>query len=346
MSAEKGIQQKADLLGIHKLGIIKLAAMLDYADRLRERMERIPNGEALYGGFLRFADLKRTFPWAKSLVVAVLHYGHYAIPQAAEGRFGKSYLMDLRFNPKSPEQQKVVALEGYMRELGIRTETSSHPGITAMRWAAYKAGLGTIRRNNFFYTELGSWVSITAWATDAEMELLFSPSLPECPTNCDRCVHACPVNSLSSAYTMNMATCISRITTSNERAPVDDATNKKIGRWIYGCDVCQDVCPMNAGKWNSDDAFPDLGELGKFLSPEKILGMTSDEIEHLLARKFFYIKKEFLFKWKLNAINSMINDLAQDAEPHLRRALSDENELVREHARLALGKFGRDKTNG
>ncbi|MDR3255794.1 MAG: hypothetical protein LBT31_09535 [Synergistaceae bacterium] len=339
MSAEKDIQQKADLLGIHKLGIIKLEAMLDYADRLRERMEQIPNGEAVYGSFLRFADLKRALPWAKSLVVAVLHYGHYAIPQAADGRFGKAYLVDPRFNPKSAEHQKVIALEGYMRELDIRTEGSEYPGITAFRWAAYKAGLGTIRRNNFFYTELGSWVTITAWATDAEMELISSPSLPECPTNCDRCVHACPVNSLSSAYTMNMATCISRITTSNKYASADDATNEKIGRWIYGCDVCQDVCPMNAEKWRSDDAFPDLDELGKFLSPEKILGMSYDEIEDRLARKFFYIKKEFLLKWKLNAINSMMNDLAQDAGPRLRSALSDENELVREHARLALVKL-------
>ncbi|MDR3280680.1 MAG: hypothetical protein LBT23_09205 [Synergistaceae bacterium] len=340
MSLEKDIQQKADTLGIHKLGIIKLEAMLDYEDRLRERMGRIPNGEAIYGGFLRFADMRRSFPWAKSLVVAALHYGHYAIPQAAEGRFGKSYLVDMRFNPKSSGRQKIIALEDYMRELGIRTEGNEHPGITAMRWAAYKAGLGIIRRNNFFYTELGSWVRITAWATDAEMELISSPSLPECPTNCDRCVHACPVNSLSSAYTMNMATCISRLTTSGENA-ADDATNEKIGRWIYGCDVCQDVCPMNAGKWREDDDFPDLAELGEFLSPEKILGMSYDDIERLLARKFFYIKKEFLWKWRLNAINSMMNEDAQNAEPHLRRALSDENELVREHARRALGKSGR-----
>jgi epoxyqueuosine reductase len=340
MSAKKDIRQKADLLGIHKLGIIKLEAMLDYEDRLRERMDRIPNGEAIYSRLLPFADVKRGFPWARSLVVAALHYGHYAIPQEASGRFGKAYLMDQRFNPESPERQKIIALEDYMRELGIRAERNEHPGITAMRWAAYKAGLGTIRRNNFFYTELGSWLSITAWAIDAEMELISSPSLPECPTNCDRCIHACPVNSLSCAYTMNMATCISRITTSNENAPADDSTNEKIGRWIYGCDICQDVCPMNAGKWNAVDSFPGLDELGELLSPGKILGMSYEEIEHTLARKFFYIKKEFLWKWKLNAINSIVNDAARDVEPGLRRALSDENEFVRERARRALGKLG------
>jgi epoxyqueuosine reductase QueG len=63
MKIEEKIQQKACELGIHKCGIIKPEAMADYADRLRERMARIPNGERLYGNFLGFANIKERVPW-------------------------------------------------------------------------------------------------------------------------------------------------------------------------------------------------------------------------------------------------------------------------------------------
>jgi epoxyqueuosine reductase len=156
MSFESEIKQKARALGIDRCGIIRSEATLDYADRLRERMERIPNGEAVYGGFLRFADIRRKYPWANSIVVIVLSYGQYTLPPGA-AHYGKYYLFDSRFNPDSPERRKIVAFEAFLKKLGMQTAGNEHPGITAMRQAAHKAGLGMIRRNNFLYTEKGSW---------------------------------------------------------------------------------------------------------------------------------------------------------------------------------------------
>jgi epoxyqueuosine reductase len=250
MTLEQEIQQKAYTLGIHKCGIIRTESMADYADRLKERMERIPNGEMLYGYFLRFANIKEDIPWAKSIIVLVFHYGHYVLPEKSiTTSYGKSYFMDARFDPNSPERQKIMAFDDYLHELGIKTSWNEHPGITAMRWAAYKAGLGIIRHNNFFYTEKGSWVGITAFAVDKEMELIENHSLQKCPVDCNKCIKACPTKSLSKPYTMNMATCVSRLTTSNEMVSYDDTVNRQIGKRIYGCDVCQDVCPMNKDKW-------------------------------------------------------------------------------------------------
>ncbi|GHV17549.1 Fe-S oxidoreductase [Spirochaetia bacterium] len=342
---EEQIRQKALELGIERCGIIRAEAMLDYADRLRERMARIPNGEAIYGGFLQFADVRQNYPWAQSIIVAVLHYGHYRIPANAQGgRYGKHYLVDLRRNPDSPEHQKIDALNTYFGELGLRTATNEHPGITAMRWAAYKAGLGIIRRNNFFYTDKGSWVTIAAWAADREMELVGSHTLPECPPDCDRCIKACPSKSLSAPYTMNMATCVSNYTTSNAPVIYDDERGRQVGCRIYGCDVCQDVCPMNKNKWREDDDFPGLMELGEFLSPEQLLTMSYDEIAERLSPKFFYIQKESLWRWKVNAINALASghkarhsDTADIAL--IKNALDDEQEFVRAMARRALEKL-------
>jgi epoxyqueuosine reductase len=337
MSLESEIKRKAEALGIDKCGVIRPEATADYADRLRERMERISNGEAVYGRFMRFADVREKFPWAKAIVVAALHYGRYTLPANA-AHYGKSYLVDSRFNADAPERKKLVAFEAFLRELGLKTAHSEHPGITAMRHAAYKAGLGLIRRNNFFYTERGSWVHIAAWAIDAEAELIAAVALPPCPDNCDRCIGVCPTKSLSAPYTMNPATCVSRLTTSND-AVVDEETNRQIGNRIYGCDVCQDVCPMNKGKWTGGADFPGLIDLGERLSPESVLDMSYAETERVLAPKFFYIDKESLWKWKLNAMTVLANAGAADKIERIERMLRDEHAIVREKAAWALGRL-------
>ncbi|GHS85005.1 Fe-S oxidoreductase [Synergistales bacterium] len=339
LPVEQKIRQKARSLGIEKCGVIKPEDMLDYADKLRERMSRIPDGEAVYGRFVGFADVRRSFPWAKSIVVAVTRYGRYVIPEAARARYGKSYLTDSRFNPDSPERKILNSFGAYLEELGLKTAFNEHPGLTAMRWAAHKAGLGIIRRNNFFYTEKGSWHTITAWITDGEMELTERHDLKECPSDCNRCIKACPTKSLSMPYTMNMATCVSKLTTSNDQNSYDDATNGQIGAWIYGCDACQDACPMNRDKWSEADDFPGLEDLSPFLSPEKILAATYEEIERVLSRKFFYINKESLWRWKLNAINAMVNDYRNVFAPLIENALRDEYPIVRERAKRALEKI-------
>jgi epoxyqueuosine reductase len=343
MNIEEKIRQKACELGIHKCGIIRPEAMADYADRLRERMGKIPNGERLYGNFLGFAHIKERVPWAQSIIVLVFHYGHYILPDESIAKsYAKSYLVDARFNPDAAERNMLMLFDDYLHELGLKTVWNEHPGITAMRWAAHKAGLGIIRKNNFFYTEKGSWVNIAAIATDREMELRDEHSLPECPADCDKCVRACPTKSLSAPYTMNMATCVSRMTTSNEADSYDDTTNRQIGKRMYGCDVCQDVCPMNKDKWEPRDVFPRLNDLSGLLSPEAVLESSYEDIEKNLTAKFFYINKESLWRWKLNAINMLVNaykagDGALDTL--IRPSLEDEYEIVRKKAQWALEKI-------
>jgi epoxyqueuosine reductase len=344
MTLEQEIQQKAYALGIHKCGIIRTESMIDYADRLKERMERIPNGEMLYGYFLRFADIKKDIPWAKSIIVLVSHYGHYVLPEKSiTTSYGKSYFVDPRYNPNSPERQAIMAFDDYLHELGIKTSWNEHPGITAMRWAAYKAGLGIIRHNNFFYTEKGSWVWGTAFAVDKEMELIETHSLPECPADCNKCIKACPTKSLSKPYTMNMTTCVSRLTSSNDMVSYDDTVNRQIGKRIYGCDICQDVCPMNKDKWENRDIFPGLDDIEHFLSPVTILNITYEDIEKNLSSKFFYIKKENLWRWKLNAINARVNNYKDGYGIYIKNALDDKYEIVREKAQWALEKITNNK---
>ncbi|MDR2633084.1 MAG: epoxyqueuosine reductase [Treponema sp.] len=340
MTVEERILQKARELGIGKCGIIKAQAMLDYGARLQERMDRIPQGPALYGRFRGFADPREAFPWAKSIIISACFYGHYHIPQALLPHYGKYYLVDMRLNPASAEAQALRAFEAYLHELGLRTATEEKYGLTALRWAAFKAGLGCIRQNNFFYTEEGSWFALNAWLIDRELELIHSPQVPACPPACTCCIRSCPTASLSAPYTMNMATCVSRLSTANEVCSYSDEINRMMGRWIYGCDACQNSCPMNKGTWKDRDRFPGLEDLASWLLPEQLLSLDYEDIRKRLSEKFFYIQEGSLWRWKLNAINALVNDFQEAAVPALLKAQEDSCELVREKALWALHRIG------
>jgi epoxyqueuosine reductase len=122
--------------------------------------------------------------------------------------------------------------------------------------------------------------------------------------------------------------------------PSDDETNRQMGGWIYGCNVCQEVCPMNKNKWENKDIFPGLADIQPFLSPVQIMNLSYEEIEKYLMPKFFYIKKESLWKWKLNAINVMVNEYKEEYMGPIQHALDDKYEVVQETARRALKTLG------
>jgi epoxyqueuosine reductase len=243
-------------------------------------------------------------PWAKSIVVCLSFYGKYDIPRELNGRIGKAYLCDARLDAAADGFKRRVLFERFLGGLGLRYASESKRGLTAVRWAAQQAGLGIIRRNNFLYTEYGSWVTMEVFLIDRELELLAGSKLPPCPANCDKCRQACPTRSLSAPYCMNPMACVSRLTTRGDFAPGEGVD---LGGWLYGCDLCQDACPMNRGKWTGGSGFPGLAGLGDFVSAETILASTDAVLTERLAAKFWYIEPGRIWKWKVNAINAMNN---------------------------------------
>jgi epoxyqueuosine reductase len=337
MTLENDIERKARELGIDKIGIIRAQAMEGYAQRLLERMEKVPNGANIFGRFMGFSDITKSFPWAKSIVVAVYDRAKYRLPEVGRKHYGKHYLTDSRGNPRAPEYQITKQMGAFLESKGLKTGWNEHPGVTAMRWAAMSAGLGMIRRNNFFYTsESGSFVSLTAWAIDRELELLVNENQNPCPKNCDKCLKACPTKSLSAPYTMDLSTCVSRLTSLNEPVTFQPETLQRIGSWVYGCDACQDACPNNQGKWAGERDFPDLDSLSVYMSPESILKMSYNEIDTILRPKFFYIKSENLWRWKLNAMNVLLNTKLNESLQIFHSLLSDDFDIVKNFADYAI----------
>ncbi len=335
MGIEKIIHNKACELGYEKCGIVRIQDLEGYDERLQERIHKEPASKVFYQRQSRLTRLQEQYPWAKSVIVAVSCYGEYKVPDWLKGRIGKHYILDGRVNEESQEFQRNTAMEKFLQELGLTTAYNRNFGIVGLRWAAMKAGLGVVRRNNFFYTESGSWVELEAWLCDREMELLGTTELPPCPEGCNRCIKACPSGSLSSPYSMNPVSCVSFLTTFGGRDLPNDPLGRCFGAWIYGCDACQDICPMNKGKWKEKDEFPGVSELSPWLTPENILTMEEEFYKQNIQPKFFYLSPDELWKWKVNALNFMRNNYKESFKPYITAASRDGNEKIRAMAQLA-----------
>jgi epoxyqueuosine reductase len=333
------IRNKALELNYEKCGIIKVTDMLEYGDKVRQRIERIPELKPLLERFYSYANLQNNYPWAKAVVVCVRGLGKYRIPKHLQGLIGKSLLIDYRRDKQSKEYQYREKFGQYLQEKGLRTATEGDFGLTGLRWAAYKAGLGIIRKNNFFYTKNGSYTRLDSWLIDEELELVEQSSLRECPESCNLCIRSCPTSSLSEPYLMNMSTCVSYLTAHKESWDLPNEKHKHLtGNWIYGCDVCQDVCPFNHNAWLGDEEFPNLEELGTHISLEKIVEMDYDFLRDVIQPKFWYIKKENVWKLKINALNAMLNNYKKSYDKSINIACNDENEKVREMAEWVKSK--------
>jgi epoxyqueuosine reductase len=113
----------------------------------------------------------------------------------------------------------------------------------------------------------------------------------------------------------------------------------QIGGWVYGCDVCQDVCPINKGKLSGEKEFPGIEELGSAISLEKIVMMDYAYLRDVIASKFWYIEAKDVWKWKRNALNAMLNTRHERHEAMLVVACDDKDVRIRMLAEKTLEKI-------
>jgi epoxyqueuosine reductase len=182
-------------------------------------------------------------------------------------------------------------------------------------------------------------VALIGWVTDADMSLVRRNDDEPCPPDCELCFRACPTGSLSAPYVMNMTTCVSSLNSYTDSTVIDDdRANRLTGAWLYGCDECQDACPYNlvAKAAPAQEEFPGLERLSSLMVPEVIAKMSYEELNEIIRPKFFYINSESLWRWRLNAINVLVNTGSVEAPRVLRSLLDDPYDIVRRRARSAL----------
>ena len=333
------IVEKAIELGYDKCGIIPVEMMRGYEARLEERMEHFPETRRKYEGFRKFAHPEKEFPWAKAIVIVSFWYGKYRIPDAVRGHVAKYYLTDGRRNIDSAGHKASAALEEYLRSCGLQVAFNRDFALTALRWAGMQAGIGIVRKNNFFYTEKGSYQYLEAFLIDEPLQFITKSTLRPCAAACDRCIRACPTGSLEGPFMMSRNTCVSCLTTWDAWDMRAEPLQKEIGPWVFGCDACQDACPYNANVWKDTEEFPGLEAWGSRFTLEEIVLADCDWLRSAVQPKLWYIPAGKEWRYKTNALNAMRNSGETKYLPVIRKACEDESPEVRDMAQWVLNEI-------
>ena len=331
------IKQKALQLDFDSCGIIPAKPFDMYTRYLDERIEAFPESKAHYERMYGFAQPPEE---AKSIIVCIRRYSKYKMPKGLDRLVAKNYLFDGRI-PYSPEYRDKAEFEMFLASGGINVINFQIPA----RWSAALAGLGKFGRNNFIYDpEHGSYHYIYAFVVDKVLEYDETPDsflLPQCGDHCEECIKACPTNALAGELSMDMEKCVARITNASSSGEIpDEATMSQMAELLYGCDICQDVCPVNKGKIVEDLDFPLIEIYEHIFQPEAILEMDNDTYLKVLNPRHWYAGPNGLWLWKCNALRSMINSGNPAYHGIIKQYCNHEDERLRRTAIWGCEKLG------
>lgn len=341
-SSEKSrkLKEKAVEFGYTGCGIIDIPDYTFFLKEIDRRNVLFPHSAFFYEPLKKMASKREELNWAQSIVVALFRYDNvYTISPAVDRHIARLYVTDGRL-PYSDEKKINERLTAFMtEELGLKAMPATH--LLPAKWSAVWAGLGKFRNNNLIYTENGSWNALTLWLVDEHL----TPEPPveaptfDCPPDCNRCIEACPTGALSAPFTLDPTHCASYLSyeAMYRLALPPEELRAKMGEMIYGCDICQKVCPKNAATWREGKKeFPNPHPLEDMITLEKLATLDQDTFMEKIRARFFYINENNRWQWQSNAIRAMANAGNREFEPYIVKALSDENENVRTMAAWAL----------
>jgi len=269
----KEIRAQAIQCGYEDCGIIPVTDLDGYQDRLQKRKQEVPESVPFYAFADMFSAIKQQHPWAKSVLICIDWYGDYKYPERLQGKYAKDYLLSCDGTLDIATHQNRLGLEKWLTQQGIRWaggEENSPAGLLPLRYAAVAAGLGIIRKNNFFYTEKGSRYRLKGYLIDCDCTLKQARQVRACPEKCSLCQKACLTDALSAPFTMNPMKCVSFLTTFGGGTVPDGLQAAQFSNWLCGCDACQDACPYNYHDWSQGMDFPGLSDLVELLQPENL----------------------------------------------------------------------------
>ena len=262
------IRTAATRLGFASVGFARAAALTEEGRRLEAWLNQGQHGRMDYlaNHFEKRIDPRKLLPGTKSVVVFTYNYFPEEqqpvanAPKLAKYAYGKDY----HFVLKSKLRELVTELEENIGSFQSRYFVDSAP-VMEREWAA-RGGLGWIGKNTLLiHPRRGSYYFLAVLLVDLELE--YDSPLHDYCGRCSRCVDACPTEAIAAdGYTLDASRCISYLTIELKEAIPDDFAGK-MDDWMFGCDVCQDVCPWNRfAEPHQEPAFkphPDLLQLSR-----------------------------------------------------------------------------------
>jgi epoxyqueuosine reductase len=317
-------------LGLDVVGATPAVPYLGTERHIRERRAR-----GLFGS-MRFTTARpevschpeALLPGARTVVSAALCYwAPGAEPGAGEGRLPR-YAWNDRY---AELREKLDALG---RRLGGAYRVLVDANQHVDREAAARSGVGFYGKNTMLITRRhGSWVVLGTLVTDVELE----PTAP-LPTDCGSCtlcIDACPTGALDEPGVLDATRCLSWL--SQAEGPIPADAREAMGDVVYGCDICQDVCPWNRGVERRRAAEPPPAGAEPVVSLVDWLAQGDDELRRAYER--LYVARNDGRHLKRNALVALGNSGRPEHASAIEPYLAHEDPLLREHAAWALARI-------
>ncbi|MBV6495735.1 MAG: tRNA epoxyqueuosine(34) reductase QueG [Acidobacteria bacterium ACB1] len=296
------IKDLARSVGIDRVGIV--------------RAENLPTEEAQFREWLakgyqasmawierepeKRADPRILFPGCRSVIAVALNYytPHEHSTSDNKGKISRYAWGD---DYHDVFREKLKALVDKMTEISPDIQTKICVDTTPFMdkaWAV-RAGIGWLgKSSNLITTDLGSWVFLGAVLVDIELEYDDRVVADHCGS-CTACIDACPTGAITEPYVVDAAKCISYATIElrDEKMPEEIAAN--LEGWLYGCDICQDVCPWNRFEKPTHETRFEPREMETSLSLERVANLEHDD--YVVRFRKSAIKRAKLLGLKRNA---------------------------------------------
>jgi epoxyqueuosine reductase len=242
------IKARARELGFAKVGIARAENLSTERSRLEDWLYRGYHGEMnwLARDPAQRADPRRLFPEARSVVGVALNYytPHQHSNSSSTGKVSRYAWGDDYHEVVGDKLRELLA---WIREQWPKADGKVCVDIQPIMdkaWAV-RAGLGWMgKHTNLITQEYGSWVFLGELLLNFELEYTDEEVADQCGS-CTLCIDACPTSAIVEPYVVNSNLCISHATIESRAPQISEEVATKLEGWLYGCDICQDVCPWN-----------------------------------------------------------------------------------------------------
>jgi len=340
------VKQYARELGFD---LVRITSAEEFAEDRAVALDRIKSG--LMDGLPWYTEnrVKRgtnpqeLLPGARSIICIGLNYFQEEVSETSSEPDSNTPKGKVARYARGRDYHKVIKQRMRQYVIGLSERLGS--AVTA-RWyvddgpmldraAAKRSGLGWFGKNtNILTPELGSWVFLGQIITDLDLEP-DSPLKKTCGS-CVLCIEACPTGAIIAPYVIDNTRCISHLTIEN-RGPIPIELRPQMLDWVFGCDICQEVCPVNRkAAANQEPDFQRKG-LG-LIDLSELLQLSEEQFrQRFQGTPIMRAKRVGLKRNACVALGNLKNTVAI---PALEQALTEEEALVRCHAAWALGQIG------
>jgi epoxyqueuosine reductase len=312
-------------------------------------------------GALKRSAVQNAAPWAKSAVVCAVNYNANA-PFSTDPTGEDSGWISRYAWFENPEVSRNTdyhdALLSRLRKLETAIASHSLPPIRTWcyvdtgpiveRVLAKYAGIGWQAKNTCIINEqLGSFIFLGVILTSIELPSHINlPAADRCGS-CTRCIESCPTQAITAPYELDPRRCIAYLTI-EKRGEIPDEFHQTMGRHIFGCDICQDVCPWNGGITGER---PPASHLPEFTPRQDLINLDLNELATLTPESFNErfrrspIKRVKYEGFMRNVAIALGNSPTSAATTSLERLAAHEHPVIASHARQALARKAQEHEN-